>query len=92
MKNKDEQHQVYTIPQNFVDTGTFFGGMFKVRNALEAGATVILIVLTISNIPVGLTSKIIILWLSALLLVVLTSIVVAGACLCTGSMNLFVFS
>ena len=37
MNNKNE-HDTYIIPPNFIDSGTFFGGMFKARNAIEAGA------------------------------------------------------
>ena len=36
MDNQNER-DIYVIPPNFVDTGTFFGGMFKARNVIEAG-------------------------------------------------------
>lgn len=35
--NNQNDHDTYIIPPNFVDTGTFFGGMFKARNVIEAG-------------------------------------------------------
>ena len=35
--NNNNDHDTYIIPPNFVDTGTFFGGMFKARNVIEAG-------------------------------------------------------
>lgn len=41
MNNKNE-HDTYIIPPNFIDSGTFFGGMFKARNAIEAGAVLLL--------------------------------------------------
>ena len=36
MENQNDR-DIYVIPPNFVDTGTFFGGMFKARNVIEAG-------------------------------------------------------
>ena len=35
--NNQNDHDTYIIPPNFVETGTFFGGMFKARNVIEAG-------------------------------------------------------
>ena len=35
--NHQNDHDTYIIPPNFVDTGTFFGGMFRARNVIEAG-------------------------------------------------------
>ena len=35
MENQNDR-DTYVIPTNFVDTGKFFGGMFKVLNVLEA--------------------------------------------------------
>ena len=36
MSNKND-HDIYIIPPNFIETGTFFGGMFRARNVIEAG-------------------------------------------------------
>ena len=33
--NNQNDHDTYIIPPNFVETGTFFGGMFKARNVIE---------------------------------------------------------
>ncbi len=30
-----EEQQVALIPRNFMERGTFMGGMFKIRNAIE---------------------------------------------------------
>ena len=35
--DNQKDRDIYVIPPNFVDTGTFFGGMFKARNVIEAG-------------------------------------------------------
>ena len=66
MSNKND-HDTYIIPPNFIETGTFFGGMFRARNVIEAvilvfaiGAPVFLF------LPFGLTTRIIILCLTAL--------------------------
>ena len=34
MNNTEEQHPVF-IPRNFIEKGTFMGGMFKIRNAID---------------------------------------------------------
>ena len=39
--NHNEELDTYTIPPNFMENGTLFGGAFKLRNALEAGAIVL---------------------------------------------------
>ena len=39
--NHNEELDTYTIPPNFMESGTLFGGAFKLRNALEAGAIVL---------------------------------------------------
>ena len=36
-KNEHEELDVYVIPPNFIESGKLFGGMFKMRNAIEAG-------------------------------------------------------
>ena len=34
---KSDQLDTYVIPPNFIEGGTLMGGMFKTRNAIEAG-------------------------------------------------------
>ena len=36
-KNDREELDVYVIPPNFIEGGKVFGGMFKLRNVIEAG-------------------------------------------------------
>lgn len=77
MNNKNE-HDTYIIPPNFIDSGTFFGGMFKARNAIEAGAIMLLLALPIFSLGLSLTVKIIILCLTALPLALVALIGVSG--------------
>jgi len=34
---QNEERDTYIIPPNFIEGGTLLGGMFKVRNVIEAG-------------------------------------------------------
>ena len=65
MNNTEEQHPVF-IPRNFIEKGTFMGGMFKIRNAIEGGILAILITIPVINLPLTLTVRIIILCMTAL--------------------------
>lgn len=66
MSNKND-HDIYIIPPNFIESGTFFGGMFRARNVIEAGILAFAIgVPVFMFIPFGLTTRIIILCLTAL--------------------------
>nr|WP_298061433.1 ATP-binding protein [uncultured Blautia sp.] len=77
--NNQSDHDTYIIPPNFVDTGTFFGGMFKARNVIEAGILAIAVGLPLFIfIPLGLTPRIIILCLTALPLMLIALIGISG--------------
>ena len=80
---KPEEHEIYVIPPNFIEGGTLFGGLFKTRNAIEAGVIGILVGVPVFSLPFSLTAKIIILCLTALPLVLLALIGVAGGSLST---------
>ncbi len=78
MNNQSDQ-DTYIIPPNFVDTGTFFGGMFKARNVIEAGILAATVGLPLFIfIPLGLTPRIIILCLTALPLMLVALIGISG--------------
>lgn len=78
-KNGRDENDVYIIPPNFIDRGTFFGGMFKARNAVEAIAVVLAVGLPILGIHgISLTAKIIILCLTALPLGLVALIGISG--------------
>lgn len=54
--NLDEP-AVFRIPDNFISKGTILGGMFKVRNAVEALIIVLAIGYPLYLIPMTLTLK-----------------------------------
>ena len=77
--NNQNDHDTYIIPPNFVETGTFFGGMFKARNVIEAGILAFAIGLPVFLfLPFGLTARIIVLCLTALPLALLALIGISG--------------
>jgi len=87
--NNQNETDTYIIPPNFIEVGTFFGGMFKARNVIEAGilalATGIPVML---YLPFSLTARIIILCFTALPLAILALIGLSGESL---SSFLFIF-
>ena len=55
--NHKIDRDTYIIPPNFIESGTFFGGMFKARNVIEAGILAFAIgVPVFSLLPLGLTA------------------------------------
>ena len=64
--SKSNEHEVYIIPPNFIEGGTLFGGLVKLRNALEAGALAVVIGWPVFKLNIPITTKIIILCLTAL--------------------------
>ena len=61
------ERDTYIIPPNFIESGTLFGGMIKVRNAVESGILACAIGIPVFVcLPFGLTTKIVILCLTAL--------------------------
>ena len=65
--NNQNNNDLYTIPPNFIGSSTFLGGLFKVRNVIEAGILAVVIgVPVIFLLPFGVTAKVIILCLTAL--------------------------
>ena len=74
-----EQRDSYLIPPNFIEGGTLMGGMFRTRNVIEAGVLGAAVGLPVLNLGFSLTTRIIILCLTALPLVLLALIGVGGA-------------
>ncbi len=65
--NYQQERDLYNIPPNFLGASTFMGGMFKVRNVIEAGILVSIIgVPVLFLLPYSLTTRIIIVCLTAL--------------------------
>jgi len=91
MARQTEERDVYRIPENFVDTGTVMGGMFKLRNVIEAGAIAAVFILPLFKIGISLTAKIIIACLTALPLGLLALIGVNGESLTSFILSFFKF-
>ena len=78
MSNKND-HDIYIIPPNFIETGTFFGGMFRARNVIEAGILAFVIGTPVFLfLPFGLTARIIALCLTALPVALVALIGISG--------------
>ena len=75
---KNEERDIYVIPPNFMEGGTLLGGMFKTRNVIEAGILGVLVGAPVLNLGLSLTTRIIILCLTALPLVLVAVIGIAG--------------
>ena len=86
MNNTEEQHPVF-IPRNFIEKGTFMGGMFKIRNAIEGGILAILITIPVINLPLTLTVRIIILCMTALPAAMISLIGIGGESITAFLMN-----
>lgn len=90
-KHEHEELDVYVIPPNFIESGKIFGGMFRLRNAIEAGVLGGGSALLVFKIPVSLTAKIIILCVTALPLTIFGLIGIEGDSLTEFLANLFKF-
>lgn len=77
-KLKESEFQTYIIPPNFIEGGTFFGGMFKILNVIEAGILAVLVGVPVLSIGISLTARIIILCFTALPLALFALIGISG--------------
>ena len=65
--NSQNENNTYIIPPNFIGVGTFLGGMFKARNAVEAGILAVLFGIPIFSFgDLSLTARIIIFCITGL--------------------------
>ena len=85
-ESHNEEWNTYIIPPNFMEGGTLFGGALKLRNALEAGAVALAVGLPVLRLPLSLTTRIILVCLTALPLSLFALIGVAGE-----SLSSFIF-
>ncbi len=90
MKDKNEFDSYY-IPPNFIDTGTVFGGMFKLRNVIEAGIVSAIIGIPVFMLKLSLTVKVVILCLTALPLALFALIGLYGEPLSSFILGFFKF-
>lgn len=61
MSRQNDEQDIYIIPQNFIEGGKLFGGMFRVRNAVEALALALATGLPIMQIHATLYTRIVLL-------------------------------
>ena len=66
MSKNTLEREIYHIPSNFLTSGRIMGGAVRIRNAMEAAILVLLTGLPVVKSPLSLTTKIIILCLTAL--------------------------
>ncbi len=90
-KQDDEQAKLYYIPKNFIDKSTIFGGEIALRNAIEGGVLGAIIGFPIINLNFSLSTKIIILFATALPVLILGIVGVQGEPLTSFIINLFKF-
>ena len=90
-RQEREELDVYVIPPNFIESGKLFGGMFKLRNAIEAGVLAGGCGMLVFKIPVSLTTKIIILCVISLPLAIFGLMGVDGESLSEFIINVFKF-
>lgn len=85
--SKPEESNVAFIPRNFIERGTFFGGAFKIRNAIEGGVLAAAITVPVLHLPLSLTTRIIILCMTALPAAMLALIGIGGESITAFLMN-----
>lgn len=85
--NDSEKQTIVFIPRNFIEKGTFMGGMFKIRNAIEGGILAVLIAVPVIQLPLSLTVRIIILCMTALPAAMISLIGIGGESISTFLMN-----
>lgn len=85
--SKPNEYDTYIIPPNFIEGGTFFGGLLKLRNTAEALVIVLAIGMPVFSVSaLTLTAKIIILCLTALPLGIIALVGINGE-----SLSSFIF-
>ena len=89
--SKQNEHDIYLIPPNFIEGGTVFGGMLKLRNVIEAGIIALIIGFPICMLDISLTAKIVILCLTALPIGIFAVIGIYGEALSSFVFNFFKF-
>ncbi len=85
--NDSEKQTIVFIPRNFIEKGTFMGGMFKIRNAIEGGILAVLITIPVVQLPLSLTARIIILCMTALPAAMISLIGIGGESISAFLMN-----
>ena len=90
-KNDREELDVYVIPPNFIEGGKVFGGMFKLRNVIEAGLLGAAVTALVLKIPASLTVKIVVMCLTTLPVAIFGVMGIEGESLTEFLFNVFKF-
>jgi hypothetical protein len=85
--NSPEEQQVALIPRNFMERGTFMGGMFRIRNAIEGAVLAAGIGIPVVHLPLSLTTRIVILCMTSLPATMVALIGIGGESLTAFLMN-----
>ena len=85
--NSPEEQQVALIPRNFMERGTFMGGMFRIRNAIEGAVLAAGIGIPVVHLPLSLTTRIVILCMTSLPAAMVALIGIGGESLTAFLMN-----
>lgn len=91
MPMHQEDNDLYIIPPNFIESGTLFGGTVKIRNAIEATGIALAVGIPVFNLPVTLTTKIIVACVTVLPLSLFALIGIDGESLTSFAINFFVY-
>lgn len=91
MSRNDSEFDTYYIPPNFIEGGTVMGGLFKLRNVIEAGILALLVGVPIFMLNMDVTAKIVIICFTALPLSLLALIGVSGESLSSYIFGFFKF-
>ena len=78
MSRNDSEFDTYYIPPNFIEGGTVMGGLFKLRNVIEAGILALFVGMPIFMLNLDISAKAVILCFTVLPLVLLALIGVSG--------------
>ena len=91
MSRNDSEFDTYYIPPNFIEGGTVMGGLFKLRNVIEAGILAFLVGMPIFMLELDISSKAVILCFTVLPLVLLALIGISGESLSSYTIGWFKF-
>ena len=86
MSSPDDQRTSF-IPPNFIEKGKILNGTFDIRNAIEALLFALLIGVPVVHLPLSLTTRIIILCMTALPVAMLSLIGIGGESITAFLMN-----
>ena len=91
MSQNDSEFDIYHIPPNFIEGGTVMGGLFKLRNVIEAGILAFVVGVPIFMLDFDVTAKVMVICFTALPLALLALIGVSGESLSSYIFGFFNF-